>query len=71
MNQLNKKATKVPTTIQIAPMPVLYAIPTRPSVTQPLSADADEESAATQAPSPRPAKKKSESVFLDLFADSE
>jgi len=37
-------------------------MPTRPSVTQPLSAEADEDSAATQAPRPRSARKKSEVV---------
>ena len=61
-NQLKSIASTDPGIIHSAPIPVLNAVPTIPRVTQPLSADADDESAATQAPSPRLARKKSEDV---------
>ena len=62
------KAATVPGTIHRAPTPVLNAVPTRPSVTQPLSADADEDSAATHPLSPRSARKKSLLVLREKRA---
>jgi hypothetical protein len=61
-NQLNRNPPRQPGMIQYACTPEVNAQPTSPSVTHPLSLEAEADRAATHGPSDRPARKKSSSL---------